>query len=231
MLEALGIDITLAPADIARCIDEVGVGFLFAQSLHASMRHAGPTRREIGIRTVFNILGPLTNPAGAKRQLLGVYDPRLAPVLAEVSARLGAERVLAVHGHPGMDEVSASGPTTVAEFDSAMGEGVLVYEIVPEQFGIARGTLADIAGGDGAENAQIVRRVLSGEIGPRRDVVLMNAAAALLAAGAVSDLAEGLVEARDSIDSGRAMAALEALVAVSTRLGTAARQNAEGVQA
>ena len=220
VLEALGVDVTLGPAEMARCIDECGVGFLFAQALHASMRHAGPTRREIGIRTVFNILGPLTNPAGAKRQLLGVYDARLAPVMAEVAGRLGSERVLVVNGYPGMDEVSASGPTTVAEFDSATGD-VRTYEITPEQVGIARGTLADIAGGDAAENARLVRGVLAGEHGPRRDVVLLNAAAALLAAGAATDLAAGIVMARDSIDSGKALAALEALVAVSTRLAAA----------
>ena len=221
VLEALGVDIGLGPADIARCIDEVGVGFLFAQSLHASMRHAGPTRRDIGIRTVFNILGPLTNPAGAKRQLLGVYDPRLVPVLAEVSGRLGAERVLVVHGHPGMDEVSASGPTTVGEFDAAVGRGVRTYEITPEQVGIARGTVADTAGGDPAANALLVRAVLAGEHGPRRDVVLMNAAAALLAAGVVPDLAEGVVRSRESIDSGRAADVLDRLVTTTQRLGGA----------
>jgi anthranilate phosphoribosyltransferase len=206
VLEALGIDITLAAADVARCIDDVGVGFLFAQALHSSMRHAGPTRREIGIRTVFNILGPLTNPAGAKRQLLGVYDARLAPVMAEVAGRLGAERVLVVNGHPGMDEVSSSGPTTVAEFDAEAG-GVRTYEVTPESVGIARGTLADIAGGDAAENAAIV---------------LLNAAAALLAAGKVADLAEGVALARESIDSGRASASLEALGELSRRLAAAA---------
>ena len=197
VLEALGIDITLCAADMARCIDEAGVGFLFAQALHASMRHAGPTRREIGIRTVFNILGPLTNPAGAKRQLLGVYDARLAPVMAEVAGRLGAERVLVVNGHPGMDEVSGSGPTTVAEYDIADGWRCARFTVTPESVGIARGTLADIAGGDAEENAAIVRAILSGESGPRRDVVLMNAAAALLAAGKAADLAEGVALARD----------------------------------
>ena len=228
VLEALGVDISLDANDMARCIDEAGVGFLFAQSLHSSMRHAGPVRREIGIRTVFNILGPLTNPAGATRQLLGVYDPRLAPLMAEVAGRLGAERVLVVNGHPGMDEVSASGPTTVAEFSADTG-GVEVYEIVPEQVGIARGTLADIAGGTAAENADIVRWILEGEVSPRRDVVTMNAAAALLAAGKATDLAEGVALARASIDSGRALAALERLVACRTRLGDAARQRlAEG---
>jgi anthranilate phosphoribosyltransferase len=217
VLEALGIDITLNATDVGRCVDEAGVGFLFAQSLHASMRHAGPTRREIGIRTVFNILGPLTNPAGAKRQLLGVYDARLAPIMAEVAGRLGAERVLVVNGHPGMDEVSGSGPTTVAEFDAETGS-VRTYEITPESVGIARGTLADIAGGDAAENAAIVRSVLGGEIGPRRDVVVLNAAAALLAAGKAADLADGVALARASIDSGRARAALDGLAAVSQRL-------------
>jgi anthranilate phosphoribosyltransferase len=218
VLEALGVDISLDAAGMARCIDECGIGFLFAQALHASMRHAGGPRREIGIRTVFNILGPLTNPAGAPRQLLGVYDARLAPVIAEVAGRLGAERVLVVNGHPGMDEVSASGPTTVAEFDAAVG-GVRTYEIAPEQVGIARSTIAEIAGGDAQANAALVRAVLAGEHGPRRDVVLMNAAAALLAAGEVADLAEGVVRARESIDSGRALETLERLVVVSGRLG------------
>jgi anthranilate synthase/phosphoribosyltransferase len=221
VLEALGIDITLGATDVAKCIDEVGVGFLFAQALHSSMRHAGPTRREIGIRTVFNILGPLTNPAGAKRQLLGVYDAALAPIMAEVAGRLGAERVLVVNGHPGMDEVSSSGPTTVSEYDIANGE-VRTYEVTPESVGVARGTLADIAGGDAAENAAIVRTILGGEIGPRRDVVLMNAAAGLLAAGKVADLAEGVALARESIDSGRALAALDELGDLSRRLSAAA---------
>lgn len=220
VLEALGVNVTLGAPAMARCIDECGIGFLFAQSLHASMRHAGPTRREIGIRTVFNILGPLTNPAGAPRQLLGVYDPRLALVIAEVAGRLGAERVLVVHGHPGMDEVSASGPTMIAEYDRAAG-GVHTYEITPEQVGVARGTLADVAGGAAAENAAIVRAILSGAHGPKRDVVLMNAAAALLAAGEVADLAEGVDRARTSIDSGRAADALERLIAVSNRLAEA----------
>ncbi|MDO8880137.1 MAG: anthranilate phosphoribosyltransferase [Coriobacteriia bacterium] len=220
VLEALGVDITLDAAGMARCIDECGIGFLFAQSLHASMRHAGVPRREIGIRTVFNILGPLTNPAGASRQLLGVYDARLAPVMAEVAGRLGAERVLVVNGHPGMDEVSASGPTTVADYDAAVGD-VRTYEIAPEEVGIARSTIAEIAGGDAQANAALVRAVLAGEHGARRDVVLMNAAAALLVAGEVADLAAGVVLARESIDSERALQTLEQLVVVSRRLGSA----------
>jgi anthranilate phosphoribosyltransferase len=223
VLEALGVDLSLDAVGMARCIDEAGVGFLFAPSLHSSMRHAAGPRREIGIRTVFNILGPLTNPAGAKRQLLGVYDPRLAPVLAEVAGRLGAERVIVVNGHPGMDEVSASGPTTVAE---CTGEGrtVRLHEITPEQVGIARGSLADLAGGDAVENAAILRAILEGEHGPRRDVVLMNAGMALLAAGTAEDLAAGVASARESIDSGRALASLMALIAVSGRIGAAAAE-------
>lgn len=217
VLEALGVDVSLGPAEMARCIDECGVGFLFAPSLHSSMRYAAAPRREIGIRTVFNILGPLTNPAGARMQLIGVYDARLLSVMAEVAGRLGAERVLVVNGYPGMDEVSASGPTSVAQFDASHG-GVRLYEITPESVGIARGTLADITGGSAVENAAIVREVLAGEPGPRRDVVLMNAAAALFAAGAVTDLADGIAAASDSIDSGRAAASLEALVEVSSRL-------------
>jgi anthranilate phosphoribosyltransferase len=223
VLEALGVDISLSPEQVARCIDEVGVGFLFAMNLHASMRHAGPARREMGIRTIFNILGPLTNPAGARRQLLGVYDARLAPVLAEVAGRLGAEDVLVVNGHPGMDEVSASGTTTIARFKDG---SVVVSEMVPEDVGIARGTLTDIAGGPPDENAAITRRILAGEVGPRRDVVLLNSALALVAAGKVQTPAEGIAAAAESIDSGAALAALDALVALSTRLAAESGQAA-----
>ena len=219
VLEALGVRIDLSPDDMARCIDEVGVGFLFAQALHASMRHAGGPRREIAIRTVFNILGPLTNPAGAKRQLLGVYDPALAPVMAEVAGRLGAERVMVVHGHPGMDEVSASGPTTVAEY---VDGAVRTYTIEPEAVGIARVSPRAVGGGDAAGNARILREVLEGVHGAPRDTTLINAAAALLVAGRVADLAEGVAAARASIDSGHAIAVLEGLIALTARLGAEA---------
>jgi anthranilate synthase/phosphoribosyltransferase len=218
VLEALGVRIDLAPEDVARCIDEVGVGFLFAQALHASMRHAGPTRREIAIRTVFNILGPLTNPAGARRQLLGVYDPSLAPVMAEVAGRLGAEHVLVVHGHPGMDEVSASGPTIVAEYSDG---AVLSYEIEPEELGLRRGTPDDLAGGDATENAAILRSILAGESPARADVVIANAAAALLASGAVHTLPMGAAAARLSIESGAARAKLDALIDLTRKLAPA----------
>lgn len=222
VLEQLGVRIDLGPDEMARCIDEAGVGFLFAQSLHASMRHAAGPRREIAIRTVFNVLGPLTNPAGATRQLLGVYASELVPVMAEVAGRLGAERVLVVHGHPGMDEVSASGPTTIGEYANG---AVHLWEVTPEEVGIARGTLTGIAGGDAETNAAIVRAVLGGEHGQPRDVVLMNTAAALLAAGRATDMAEGVAIARDSIDSGAALGRLAALAAVSQRLA-AAREGA-----
>jgi anthranilate synthase/phosphoribosyltransferase len=216
VLEALGVRIDLSPEQMARCIDEVGVGFLFAMSLHASMRHAGAPRREIAIRTVFNLLGPLTNPAGATRQLLGVYDARLAPVMAEVAGRLGAVRVMVVNGHPGMDEVSASGPTAVAEY---VDGGVRTYEIDPASVGIPLVSPRAIAGDAAAYNAEIVRDVLRGVHGAPRDTTLMNAAAALLVAGRVEDLAEGVAVARHSIDEGLALARLEALVALARRLG------------
>ncbi len=225
VLEALGVRIDLTPEEMARCIDEAGVGFLFAQALHASMRHAGGPRREIAIRTVFNILGPLTNPAGAERQLLGVYSVGLVPVMAEVAARLGAKRVLVVHGHPGMDEVSASGPTTIAIAEEGT---VRVSELTPEEVGIARGSLADLGGGDSGANALITREVLGGGHGGKRDVVLMNAAAGLVAAGRAADFAEGVAQARESIDSGAALARLEALIAVSARLAEAREATAAG---
>jgi anthranilate phosphoribosyltransferase len=221
VLDALGLVVDHDAASAAAALRTDGFAFLFAPAFHPAMRHAGPTRREIGIRTVFNILGPLTNPAGAKRQLLGVYDARLAPLMAEVAGRLGTERTLVVNGHPGMDEVSASGPTTIAEYDAVAG-GVRTYTVTPEELGIARTSLADIAGGDAAANAALVRAVLEGEHGARRDVVLMNAAAALRAAGEVDDLVEGVVRARDAIDSGRALACLDLLVVTSRRLAAVA---------
>jgi anthranilate synthase/phosphoribosyltransferase len=215
VLEALGVRIDIDAEAMGRCIDEAGVGFLFAQALHPSMRHAGPTRREMAVRTVFNLLGPLTNPAGARRQLLGVYDRELVPTVADVAARLGAERVLVVHGHPGIDEVSASGPTAVSEYSDGEHSD---YEITPEEFGVARVSEEAIRGGDPETNAAIARSVLTGERGAPRETVLMNAACALYAAGAVEDIAAGVEEARRSIDEGAALSRLEALVTVSGRL-------------
>jgi len=211
VLEALGVDIGLGPAEVARCIDEVGIGFLFAQSLHASMRHAGPTRSEIGIRTVFNILGPLTNPAGAAGQLLGVYDPHHVVPLARVLGDLGVRRAMVVHG-AGLDEITTTGETTVAEL--VEGE-VVSYTLDCTKFGIPRSPPAAIRGGGPEENARILLSVLAGEDGPARDIVLLNAGAAIYIGGKADDLAGGIECAEASIDSGAALDRLHRLARVS----------------
>ncbi|MBI5876213.1 MAG: anthranilate phosphoribosyltransferase [Chloroflexi bacterium] len=209
VLNALGVNITLAPEQIARCIDEVGIGFLFASNLHPAMRHAIGPRREMGIRTVFNILGPLANPAGAQIQLVGVYDPRLTRTMAEVLQRLGGQAAYVVHGAGGLDELSTIGPNHVTAF---RGEQLSEFELDPQELGLPRATLDDLRGGTPEENAVITRRILGGERGPRRDTVLLNAAAALTAASAAPDLRAGLIIAADSLDSGRALQKLDALI-------------------
>lgn len=219
VLEALGINLDLTPEQVGRCLDEVGIGFLFAPKLHLSMKYAIGPRREMGVRTIFNLLGPLTNPAGAQAQVVGVYDARLAPVVAGALAALGTRRSLVVHGDGGLDEIALSGPSLVAE---AGPEGVRTYTVCPEDLGLERAPLAALAGGDPAENAALTRAVLAGERGPRRDVVLANAAAALVAGGAAADLRAGAAVAAESIDSGRALAKLEALCETSRALGSAA---------
>ncbi|PLX84817.1 MAG: anthranilate phosphoribosyltransferase [Desulfuromonas sp.] len=211
VLEALGVNLAIPPEQVERSISEVGVGFLFAPALHGAMKHAIGPRREIGIRTIFNILGPLTNPAGADRQVLGVYREELVEVLARVLVRLGCRRGFVVHGLDGMDEITLTGPTRVGEIK---GKDVKLYTIEPEDFGLNRCGLSELQGGDAAENAQIVRGIVSGEAGPKRNVVLLNAAYALMAAGLVEDVAAGLVRARTAIDGGAALAKLEALVAL-----------------
>lgn len=208
VLEALGVRIDITPGEMARCVDECGVGFLFAQALHPSMRHAAGPRREMGVRTVFNVLGPLTNPAGAKRQLLGVFDAGLAPVMAEVAGRLGAEKVLVVHGEPGLDEVSVCGQTTICVWD---GGEVTCSTVAPEDLGLRRREIEELRGGDPKTNARIAMSVLDGEEGAAREAVLANAAAALVAAGAAESLAHGVEVAARSIDSGEAKARLDAL--------------------
>ncbi len=208
VLEALGVNLDLTPEQVGRCLDEVGIAFLFAPKLHLSMKYAAGPRREMGVRTIFNVLGPLTNPAGAQAQVVGVYDARLVPVVAGALAALGTRRSLVVHGEGGVDEVSLAGPTLVAE---AGPEGVRTYTVCPEDLGLERAPLEAIAGGDPAENAAIALAVLRGERGPRRDVVLANAAAALVAGGRAPDLRAGVAVAAEAIDSGRALARLEAL--------------------
>ncbi len=225
VLEALGVNLELSPEQVGKCLDEVGIGFLFAPKLHLSMKFAAGPRREMGIRTIFNLLGPLTNPAGAQAQVMGVYDGRLTEPVARALASLGTARSLVVHGAGGLDEISLAGPTVVSEAGPA---GVHTYTIYPEDLGLDRAGLEAVAGGDPGQNAGIIRAVLGGERGPRRDVVLANAAAALVAAGTARDLRTGVRMAAESIDSGRALAKLEALRRVSQELAGAGADRAAG---
>ncbi len=209
VLEALGVKIDLPPEAVKRCIESTGMGFMFAPVFHGAMRHALTPRREIGIRTVFNLLGPLTNPAGAQAQVLGVYSSEVVELVAEALRRLDTEHALVVHGSPGMDELSVCGATEVAEVRA--GE-VEVYEVEPEEFGLSRATLEELRGGNPQENAKLTEMLLSGEVeGPKREVVLLNAGAALYVAGRVKSIASGISEAERSIDSGSALEKLEVL--------------------
>ena len=208
VLEALGVNLAISPEQVAHCIDEIGVGFLFAPALHGAMKHAIGPRKEIGIRTIFNILGPLTNPAGADRQVLGVYRAELVEPLAGVLQQLGCRHGFVVHGSDGMDEITLTGPTRVAEISDGK---VKSYTITPEQFGLRCCPLADLQGGDAEAHAAIVREVLSGTAGPKRDVVLLNSAFALVAAGICTDPQAGIKRAAEAIDSGEALARLQAL--------------------
>ncbi len=211
VLEALGVNLTVSPDRVEACIREAGIGFLFAPALHGAMKHAIGPRREIGIRTIFNLLGPLTNPAGADRQVLGVYRADLVETLARVLGGLGCCRGFVVHGEDGMDEVTLTGSTRVAEI---RGGQVTVQNVTPEQFGLKRCALSELQGGDAAQNAMIVRAVLNGEPGPKRDVVLLNAAYGLVAAGVAETVADGIDRARRAIDSGAARQKLEQLIAL-----------------
>ena len=215
LLEALGVRIDLAPAAIARCIDEVGFGFMFAPRHHAAMKHVVPVRKELGVRTIFNFLGPLTNPAGASRQLLGVSDRRYQETIAEALVGLGCERALVVCSDDGVDELSVAGRTRVVE---VVDGGTDEWFVTPEDLGMPRVDLAAIAGGAPEGNAAVVRGVLAGEPGPARDVVALNAGAAILAAGAAHDLAAGVERATEALDSGAAEGVLGRLVALTDRL-------------
>ena len=212
LLEALGVTIDLAPVEVAGCVAEAGMGFCFAPRYHPAFRHVGPTRRELGVPTVFNFLGPVANPARVRRQVLGVSDPAMADKLIGVLMAQGAERALVVYGHDGLDELSTVTTSTV--LDLRDGE-VRTYDVDPGQLGLKPAALEEIQGGDPPTNAGLARRVLDGELGPRRDFVLLNAAAGLVAAGLAEDLAEGLAAATASVDEGKAAAVLERLVAVS----------------
>ena len=213
LLEALGVTIDLDPVGVAGCVDRAGMGFCFAPRYHPAFRHVGPTRRELGVPTVFNFLGPVANPARVRRQVLGVSDPSMAEKLIGVLQAQGAERALVVYGHDGLDELSTITTSTVLELRD--GE-VRTYDVDPGALGLKPATLNDIQGGDPPLNAELARRVLAGEPGPKREFVLLNAAAGLVAAGVADDLGEGLEAATASVDDGRAADALDRLVAASS---------------
>jgi anthranilate phosphoribosyltransferase len=215
VLEKLGINLDVTPETVENCINQIGIGFLFAPALHSAMKHAIGPRREIGIRTIFNILGPLTNPAGADCQVMGVYRADLVEKMAGVLHKLGCKHGFVVHGSDGMDEITLTGETLIAEVTP---HGVTVRSVSPEQFGLTRCTMAVLKGGDAAVNAAIVTAVLAGEEGPRRDIVLLNAAYALVAAGAVDTPSAGLAVAAEAIDSGRALQQVEKLAALTNTL-------------
>jgi anthranilate phosphoribosyltransferase len=214
VMEALGVNITLPSTRLVECLRKVGIAFMFAQSLHTAMKYVAPTRKQIGLRSVFNLLGPLTNPAHASAQVVGVYSGDLVEKLATALKLLGLKRALVVHGADGLDEITITGPTRIGE---VRGEWVRVYEVTPEQFGLGRAPLEAITGGDAQRNAEIIREILGGRKSPRRDVVLMNAAAALVAAGRADSLADAMPMAAESLDSGAARTKLEALVEFTNR--------------
>jgi anthranilate phosphoribosyltransferase len=214
VLSALGVNLELSPEQVAACLDETGIGFLYAPKLHPAMRYAIGPRRELGVRTVFNVLGPLTNPAGANAQLLGVYAPALTETMAHVLRDLGSRAAYVVHGHGGLDELTTTGPNRVSSFGLASGQEVVTEILDPKSLGFAVADSEDLAGGEPEENASITRDVLSGrDRGPRRDVVLLNAGAALHVGGVADDLAGGIALAQTSIDEGVALHTLEAMVA------------------
>lgn len=215
VIEALGIRLDLSPDSIGRCIEEVGIGFLYAPLLHDAMRYVVHARREMKIRTVFNLLGPICNPAGAKSQILGVYDEDLTDIMARVLCELGTDRAFIVHGSDGLDEITVTGESKISEVRD--GE-VRTYYVTPEDFGIERAGMSEIQGGDTPRNAEIVRNILAGEAGARTDVVLLNAAAGLVAGNRAGSLREGIDLARESIGSGRAMDCLNSLIKLTQEL-------------
>jgi anthranilate phosphoribosyltransferase len=215
VVETLGVNLTLTPEQVGRCVAEVGIGFLYAPLLHTAMKHVMTARREVGIRTVFNLLGPLTNPAGANAQVIGVAAAALTEPLARVLAELGTFRAFVVHGADGLDEISNTGESRVSE----VREGtVRTFTVRPEDFGLSRASIRDLLGGDREQNAEIIRTILRGEPGPKRDIVLMNAAAALVVGTRARDLKEGVELAARSIDSGAARGKLERLVGLTREL-------------
>ncbi|MFO8100712.1 MAG: anthranilate phosphoribosyltransferase [Dehalococcoidia bacterium] len=216
LMEALGVKIDLEPTQVARCVDEVGIGFCFAPAFHPAMKYATPVRREIGLRTVFNVLGPLANPARARRQLIGVYSENLTETLADVLKALNSERAFVVHGADGLDELSTTGTNRISELHHGQ---VITYKLEPQELGLAKAGLKDLLGGALEENAEITREILNGEGGPKRDVVLLNAAVVLVAGGKAGDFAHGIELAAESIDSGQALQKVDALARMSRGFG------------
>ena len=212
VLEALGVNIMAEPAIVEQCVDEAGIGFMFAPSFNKSMRFVGQARNEMGIRTVFNILGPLANPSRAKGMLVGVYAPEMTEKMAVVMSRLGVERALVVSGKDHMDELTTTDATVVSEIKDGK---VTTYEVTPEEFGLKRSSLEELRGGNGAENAEITKKILQGENGKKRDIVLLNAGAAIYIAGMADSIKDGIKMAEESIDSGKAAKVLEDLVKMS----------------
>ena len=217
VLEALGVVIDLAPEHVSRCIATCGIGFMFAPRHHLAMKYVAPVRRELGMATTFNLIGPLTNPAGARHQLIGVADARYVDRIAQAVRLMGNDRNLIVHSEDGLDEISTTCPTSVVEVFAGQGFDER-YEVTPEQFGMARAKLEDLAGGDAAENAALLRAVVDGEPGPRLDIVLLNAGAALYIAEAAGSIAEGVDKARAAVASGAARDKLDVLIATTRRL-------------
>jgi anthranilate phosphoribosyltransferase len=217
LLEALGVTIDLPPEGVARCVTDAGIGFCFAPRFHPAMRHAIPTRRELGVPTVFNFLGPMANPARVRRQVIGVSDGAMAERMARVLAAHGAERALVVHGGDGLDELSTTTRSSVLELRNGT---VVASTLDPTALGLPPALPDQLRGGDAATNAELTRRVLAGDTGPHRDIVLLNAGAALMIAGVADDVASGIAAAKQSIDSGAAADALDRLVATSTSFST-----------
>lgn len=221
LLEALGVKIDLLPSEAELVLNEIGIAFLYAPVFHQAMKHAVGPRREVGIRSIFNILGPLTNPAQAKVQVLGVYDPNLTEILAQVLECLGTESAYVFHGAGGLDEVSTLGPTKI----SCLCQGSInTFIISPEEYGFARAKIEDLQGGEASQNALITRHILEGIKGPGRDIVILNAAVALVAGGLAKDIGEGVRLAEKTIDSGQAMAKLEQLIAATNQTGHQAKR-------
>jgi anthranilate phosphoribosyltransferase len=222
VLAQLGVNLDLTPEQVGRCIDEVGIGFLFAAKLHPAMKYAIGPRRDMATRTIFNILGPLTNPAGARRQLMGVFAADLTDMLAHVLGELGALSAFVVNGYGGLDELTTTGPNRVSHYQNGR---VMTYDLDPREFGFPGANIADLLGGDAPTNAAILRGVLDGSVNSaKRDVVVLNAAAALLAAGAVADIPTGIARAREVIESGAALAKLDALIAYTNEQAQVAAQ-------